>query len=242
VKNGKTLVTLFIVFLGLYSRADVLTRYPDLAMYPLPTPNVADVYALGAEILKINECYSTLSPSERKAVLKLSDSFINVSINMYLRRGGPDKTKPYNSVDWTYKDYNGEGSIKVVDNAKSAIAKSKLPPYTIVYRGMNSLPANQTKAKEGDVISDRGFMSTSISPYAANNFSRGTADKKGVFDFIEVSPYAHGLYLNAQEQCGFMLTQYNYETEVLLAPGTRLQIVKILQVEDKIIRHLLVLP
>jgi len=130
---------------------------------------------------------SKLSDNEKNDVVEYVDSGIYDPLNNYLRKGefkamyGAEGFSPLNTPD--EKEFIDD-LIKDLDRA---IGKNTLGKNTMLYRGVG--PNFAGKIKTGDVLTDKGFQSTSLSKGISDEFGargytlhiKAKANQTGVF-------------------------------------------------------------
>lgn len=120
----------------------------------------------------------------------------------------------------------GQESYRVLNDADraqiatidSAIGSSELPEDTALYRGFTLSPRGVSKVKVGQTITDKAFVSTSLNPAVAEQFSGATKGVKGsVIMRITAPKGTKALPMST-------LSEWPGEHEVLLPRGTTFKI------------------
>lgn len=110
------------------------------------------------------------------------------------------------------RNNNGEGYEKYTKELDSAISKFDLKNDIIVYRGTGSYAFPGGTPEIGSIISDKAFLSTSVSKDVARDFDSGIILK------IQVpSGRGRGAYVKS-------VSQHKGENEFLMARNTNLKI------------------
>jgi hypothetical protein len=129
--------------------------------------------------------------------------------------------------DWTtthYRDVNDHlrngtpagawvrGTIKHLDHM---IASNPIPHGVHVYRGVHGPLAEPLKSvKAGDVLSNRGFTSTSLSPHRVTHFAKGEH-----MMHIELPQGSHAMYVSHPD----INTNHTMERELVLPRSAKLR-------------------
>ena len=156
---------------------------------------------------------ATLNDDEKDAIYKYKATGSCRSMNRQLRYGGDD-----------------EEVSRDIDTLSSAINKSILPHDMVLHRGvsnkvlshfLNMDPSQLTKEnilKSNSIVSDKGFMSTSIDKQKAHGFAEMHS---GHMLQINVPAGSHGAYIDP------ISNMFENEREVLLDKGQKFSIDKI---------------
>lgn len=142
-------------------------------------------------------------------------------INWGLRQDRLDK------MDRTYteSDYDVAEATARIDDA---MTKSSLPGQVLA-RGM---VIDDKEFAVGDILSDKGFVSTSSDPSVAGNFM--SAYDNSAMIKIDLDDNFHGLDVNSYlEKKGGAALMMAHEKEILLPRGTRLEITQIEDLTDE---------
>jgi hypothetical protein len=100
-------------------------------------------------------------------------------------------------------------SVGHIDDLKSAIDKTALKEDTVVYRGMKV----KGELKAGNIIEDKGFVSTSTNPREARGFA--ITSSEGAVAMITLRAGAKAFPVNRDEQ------------EVIVQAGSRFRVTKV---------------
>lgn len=115
---------------------------------------------------------------------------------------------------------------KTIDKLDSALNKASLPKNISVYRGAVSSSVN--KFNVGDILNDKGFLSTSLDKDFAIKMGRSMSE--------QINKNFYLLEINAPKgtKAGFLDAAFGYkaEQEVLFARGQRMLILDIIQEGD----------
>lgn len=142
-------------------------------------------------------------------------------INWGLRQDRLDKM----DRTFTESDYDVAEATARIDDA---MAKSSLPGQVLA-RGM---VIDDKEFAVGDILSDKGFVSTSADPSVAGNFMR--AYDNSAMIKIDLDDNFHGLDVNSYlEKKGGAALMMAHEKEILLPRGTRLEITQIEDLTDE---------
>jgi hypothetical protein len=132
-------------------------------------------------------------------------------------------------------------SLFPLKELKRAIQRSVIKENTVVFRG--TMNPEIEKAKLGDIITERGFISTSKKYDVAEGFAAGVFPKSYTIVKIRLPKGVKGLDVNAtyrdfqdefvpgykKSKLTFGTNSFKAEEEVLLPPGTKFKVVDIIE-------------
>ena len=105
-----------------------------------------------------------------------------------------------------------------VKNLQKAIEKVKIKENILVARGtaVSAIGEDWDAVRINDIITDKGFLSTSLIRETAIKFVNKNR-KRGILMYIKIPKGTNGIIVD-------VAVEENYESELLLAPGTKIRI------------------
>ncbi len=173
--------------------------------------NETKLFADEAKIQAASLGGKTISDQEKGALKDYTGNGY-AELNKNLRAGGAEKKAAEETA--------------FARNLDSAISKSKLPESTVLFRGIakHALSQNPNILKTGSVITDDGFISTSLKRSVADDFNKGS----GVTVRLYAYKGAYALPLNGgKPETGKNLSGLPSEHEVLLPRSTSYRVLNV---------------
>jgi len=160
---------------------------------------------------KLTEQALALDDDLKNVVAEYSESGVYDPINNYLRTG---KLVNKNVPDEFFQGGFDKNWAKMwISDLDKAVDSSTLGNDTILYRGVGSEVVG--KLKKGDIVLDKGFISTSFDSKIAEGF----AEKKGAVIKMKVKYTQKGLYVDPVRDLG--------QSEIILPRNTKMKVTSI---------------
>ncbi|WP_350307137.1 ADP-ribosyltransferase [Photorhabdus viridis] len=190
---------------------------------------------LGNSEVKKSEKNNKQHPENINVGLKVSgggdlEKWMQSNINIYNQLSEENRAAIQRYTGGKYRVYNEKlRSGKMFVNIRKSLdevitALGELPDYSgEVYRGAALKKDIADKLKVGDIIFDPAFLSTSVDKESAEGFLKKSSKNEGDLGYFMSLNVIHGKSLMDPN-----LTQFSEsEAEVLLLPGTKIEITNI---------------